>query len=186
MNFKEAAYHVLKKEKKPLAAKDITVISIKEGLIASKGKTPIATMGAIIYTDIKAKGESSIFVKKKRGLFGLREWETRDVKKEEKMYIQPGDTYISIIDKLRKKQHESKTPEGFENALKEAFGYFGFKAELIGRSGDTDVLLTADIGDETYKITVDGKTAKKGKILESQINWDSLEDHRKNTMQITQ
>jgi len=179
MNFKEAACHVLKREKKPLSAKDITEISIKEGLITSKGKTPIATMGAIIYTDIKAKGESSIFVKMKRGLFGLREWKIKDIKKEGKTPIQDVDTNISLIDKLRKKQYESKTPEEFENAIKEAFGYFGFKAELIGTSGDTDVLLTADIGDETYKVTVDGKTAKKGKVLENQINWDSLEDHRK-------
>jgi hypothetical protein len=135
-------------------------------------------MGAIIYTDIKAKGESSIFVKMKRGLFGLREWKIKDIK-EEKIPIKEVGANISLIDKLRKKQYESKTPEEFENAIKEAFGYFGFKAELIGRSGDTDVLLTADIGDETYKVTVDGKTAKKGKVLESQINWDSLEDHRK-------
>lgn len=179
MNFKEAAYHVLRREKKPLSTKEITKISIKEGLITSKGKTPIATMGAVIYTDIKQKGEKSLFVKVKRGLFGLREWEIKDVKKEEKIQIQDVDTNISIIDKLRKKQYESKTPEEFENALKEAFCYFGFKAELIGTSGDTDVLLTANIGDETYKVTVDGKTAKKGKVLESQINWDSLEDHRK-------
>lgn len=95
------------------------------------------------------------------------------------MSLKDTDISMTLVEKLRKKQYESKTPEEFEGTLKEAFAYFGFKAELIGGSGDTDVLLVADIGDETYKVTVDGKTAKKGKILESQINWDSLEDHRK-------
>jgi len=75
MNFKEAAYHVLGKEKKPLSTKEITQIALKEGLITTDGKTPDATMGAAIYTEIKQKKGKSLFVKLKRGLFGLREWD---------------------------------------------------------------------------------------------------------------
>ncbi len=50
MDFKEAAYNVLKKEKRPLSIKEITQIVLKAGLIKSIGKTPIATIGSMIYT----------------------------------------------------------------------------------------------------------------------------------------
>ena len=57
MNFKQAAYHVLKDEKRPIPAKEITQIALRDGLIKTDGKTPDATMGAVIYADIKQKGE---------------------------------------------------------------------------------------------------------------------------------
>ena len=53
MNFKQAAYHVLKDEKRPIPAKEITQIALRDGLIKTDGKTPDATIGAVIYADIK-------------------------------------------------------------------------------------------------------------------------------------
>ena len=178
MDFKEAAYKVLLDEKRPLSVKEITKIALIKKIILSSGKTPNTTMGALIYTDIKQKREKSLFNKVKRGLFGLKEWDVENIRGGIKAYAIK-DSSINLISKLRATQYESRNPEEFESALKEAFNYFGFESELIGTPGDTDILLTANIGDETYRITVDGKTAKKGKILENQINWDSLKDHRK-------
>lgn len=40
----EAAYLILEREKKAMSYKDITDISIREGLIITKGKTPDATL----------------------------------------------------------------------------------------------------------------------------------------------
>jgi hypothetical protein len=54
----------------------------------------------------------------------------------------------------------------------------GFQAKTIGGKGDTDVLLTANIGKMSYKVDVDGKTSKTEKITEAQINWPSLKDHK--------
>jgi len=178
MKFKEAAYKVLKEEKTPLSSKEITEIALKEGLITTDGKTPAATIGAVIYTDIKQKGEKSLFVKVKRGLFGLREWyEDSEEKKDELTKIPPQANLI--IKHLKESQLKSDTPTDFEEAIKDAFAFLGFEAELVGGSGDTDVLLTANIGQESFKVSVDGKTSKSGKIIDRQIDWLSLTDHKK-------
>lgn len=178
MNFKEAAYHVLGKEKKPLSTKEITQIALKEGLITTDGKTPDATMGAVIYTDIKQKGEKSLFAKVKRALFGLREWdEETHEKKDETIKIPLGANLI--IKYLKERQFKSDSPTDFEEAIKDAFNFLGFEGEVIGGKGDTDVLLTANIGQESFKVNVDGKTSKSGKIIDRQIDWISLRDHKK-------
>lgn len=178
MNFKEAAYHVLKEEKKPLSAKKITEIALREGLVRSVGKTPNATMGAVIYTDIKRRRGKALFVKVKRGLFGLREWakEAHEEKHNAKKFPLGADL---IVKQLKERQFRSDSPTDFEEAIKEACNFLGFEAVLIGGKGDTDVLLTANIGQELFKANIDGKTSRSGKISDRQIDWISLRDHRK-------
>ncbi|KUK31074.1 MAG: Uncharacterized protein XD63_1671 [Thermoanaerobacterales bacterium 50_218] len=84
----------------------------------------------------------------------------------------------TIVERLRDAQIRSNSPSDFEKALKDAFDFLGFEAELVGGPGDTDVLLTGNIGQESFKVTVDAKTSSSGKISENQINWPSLRDHR--------
>lgn len=175
MDFKESAYKILKKEKRPLSVKELTQIALKEGLITSYGKTPIASMGAMIYTDIKQRKGKSIFVKVKRGLFGLKELNYKE--KVETINI-PSKADL-IIERLKETQLNSDSPNDFEEAIKNAFKFLGFEGELIGGSGDTDVLLTANIGQESFKVNVDGKTSKSGKIIDRQIDWISLRDHKR-------
>jgi len=74
MTFAEAAYQVLKQAGRPLRANQITSLALEQGMISTAGKTPAATMGAILYVDIKKKGDGSKFVKSDRGGFALREW----------------------------------------------------------------------------------------------------------------
>ena len=177
MNFKKAAYNILKKEKKPLSAKEITQAALKEGLITSHGKTPNMTVSAVIYTNIKQKGGESLFVKVKRGFFGLREWGEEIHEKKDKTIKTHMEANL-IIELLKEKQFKSDSPTDFEEAIKDSFNFLGFESELIGGSGDTDVLLIANIGKESFKVTVDGKTSKSGKIMDSQIDWISLKDHK--------
>jgi hypothetical protein len=40
-------------------------------------------------------------------------------------------------------------------------------------------LLTANVGLESFKVSVDGKTSKSGRVIDRQIDWLSLEDHRR-------
>lgn len=87
-------------------------------------------------------------------------------------------TKEEIIEKLNESQNKSDSPDEFEIALTDAFYFLGFKAKTIGGKGDTDVLLTANIGKESYKVDVDGKTSKKDIIQDAQINWPSLKDHK--------
>lgn len=177
MRYKEIAYKILKNEKRPLTAKEIYALAMKEHLIDTEGKTPDATIGGQIYMDIKQNGNESLFKKEKSGVFGLSEWNTMIVSKQVEKILPPTNTEI-IVNNLKERELKSNAPSEFEEAIKDAFSFLGFGAELIGGSGDTDVLLTANIGQESFKVSVDGKTSKNGKIIDSQINWLSLKDHR--------
>ena len=83
-----------------------------------------------------------------------------------------------IIDNLKDTQNKSDSPAEYEIILTDAFRFLGFQAKTIGGKGDTDVLLTANIGKKSYKVDVDGKTSKNDKISDAQINWLSLKDHK--------
>lgn len=87
-------------------------------------------------------------------------------------------TVEEIIIELEATQGKSDLPEEFEIALKNAFSFLGYQAKKIGGKSDTDVLLTANIGNQSYKVDVDGKTSKKLKVSDAQINWISLKDHK--------
>jgi len=176
LSFLEAAYEILKRENKPLSPEEITKIALKDKLIETSGVTPERTMGAQIYVEIKRKGEKSRFIKEGKGLFGLREWKGHSFKRK---IIKSFPIEIeNIIKRLQDAQFKSHIPTEFEEVLKESFEFLGFEAELIGGSGDTDILLTANIGQESYKVNVDGKTSKSGKIIDRQIDWLSLRDHK--------
>ena len=86
---------------------------------------------------------------------------------------------LELKSRLEETQNKSDAPREFEEAIADAFKFLGLEAQLIGGSGDTDVLLTANIGKESFKVSVDGKTSKSGKITDNQIDWLSLRDHRK-------
>lgn len=81
-SFKGAAHKVLKSANKPLSVQEITNTAIKENLFSSSGKTPKATMGAQLYTDIKRLGEKSLFVQLAKNRFGLRDWGIEILKEE--------------------------------------------------------------------------------------------------------
>ena len=82
LTFKGAAYKVLLSEKRPLRIDDITRIALKKGLLRTAGKTPDATMGAQLYTDIKTKKGKSVFAQLAKNRFGLREWGLEVIKEE--------------------------------------------------------------------------------------------------------
>jgi restriction system protein len=70
MDFLSAAYQVLKDAGQPLRYEEISDRALARGLIAPSGKTPQATMGARLYTDVKK--ENSRFDHVDRATFGLR------------------------------------------------------------------------------------------------------------------
>jgi hypothetical protein len=84
-----------------------------------------------------------------------------------------------IVQRLTQTQFKSDSPKDFELDVMDAFSYLGFDSEYLGGAGDTDILLTANIGLESFKIDVECKTSKSGKIIDQQIDWISLRDHRK-------
>lgn len=78
MSFIDAAYQLLKESGEPRHYCWLTEEAIRRGLIATKGKTPEATMYASLFTEIssaKPGKRLSRFVRTGRGMFGLAEWQ---------------------------------------------------------------------------------------------------------------
>ena len=66
LTYKELAVEILKESKKPLGVSEIWKIACEKGLdkkLSSVGKTPIATLGAYVYVDIKTQQNNSFFIK---------------------------------------------------------------------------------------------------------------------------
>ena len=69
----EAAIQILTEAEKPLHVNEISARILKAGLWQSRGKTPEATVGARIYTNIRKNGDNSPFVKVGPQTFALRD-----------------------------------------------------------------------------------------------------------------
>jgi len=65
----DAAHKVLASAKEPMSAKDIVERMLAEGLWATAGKTPHATIYAAMLREIQSKGDDSRFRKAERGRF---------------------------------------------------------------------------------------------------------------------
>ncbi len=70
--FKQAAVRVLQEAKTPLHIKEITRRAIKAGYLVTDGKTPEATMNALLIVDVNKNGEKSIFEKVAPSTFKLK------------------------------------------------------------------------------------------------------------------
>ena len=71
-DFKKAAYRVLNEAGKSLHSKEITKRALKDGYLRSAGKTPEATMDALLTVDINEKKEKSLFIKTAPSTFALK------------------------------------------------------------------------------------------------------------------
>ena len=69
--FHDAVHAVLAQAGEPLHVNDLTQRLLDAGLWSSDGKTPAATVGAKLYTDIKKKGHQSQFIQAGKATFAL-------------------------------------------------------------------------------------------------------------------
>jgi len=69
MNFKQAAEKILREAGKPLHYREITELALKKGIVETDGKTPWASMNALIATDIKDNGKNSPFIRTEPGFY---------------------------------------------------------------------------------------------------------------------
>ena len=72
MNVCDAAVLVLREAGRPLHVNEITERLLSRGLWKTKGRTPAATVGARIYTDIRKNRDASRFIRHAPSTFGLR------------------------------------------------------------------------------------------------------------------
>lgn len=88
--------------------------------------------------------------------------------------------YQNLLKEVRLASTNSSSPHNFEKLLEKTFIELGFKIKLLAQSGTTDILLTArTVPDYTYKVAIEAKTNKEGKITENLVNFDALKEHRK-------
>lgn len=92
----------------------------------------------------------------------------------------PASRNNDLLAELYLSSRDSSDPNRFERACAEAFKRLGFKSEWLGGSGKTDVLVSAySAAKFSYRVTVDAKSTANGLVGESQLNFDTLVDHRK-------
>lgn len=71
MTYREAATQTLKK-RGPMHYQELAATIVADGTVQTSGATPAATLNAIIAVDIKRKGNDSVFIRIRPGVFGLR------------------------------------------------------------------------------------------------------------------
>lgn len=80
--FKGLAYEILKEAGKPLHTSAITKIALQKGWLKTAGKTPEATMNALLVVDTNKKGTKSLFKKTGPSTFAINE-EIKVIPKDE-------------------------------------------------------------------------------------------------------
>ena len=125
LSFTDCAQKVLEKygSKKPMHYKDITSRALDTGWLKTKGKTPDATMYAVVITEIKRhqnRGQIPRFVQHGSGYIGLSRWAARGLA----FQIQQQN------DKVQQALHKrlmSMSPLEFEEFISQLLPEMGFE-----------------------------------------------------------
>lgn len=119
MQFKEAAYEILKKSNQPLHYREIANRAIEAGLLETSGLTPEATMGAMLYTDT-INPDSRFRRGNERGTFVLKLLESSTIQQQiENIQVQ--------IQKDLRKQLLNMEPQKFEELIRLLLEQMGFE-----------------------------------------------------------
>lgn len=87
--------------------------------------------------------------------------------------------YNNLIQQTRLASVDSTSPHNFEILLEQMFQEIGFTTTLEAKPGTTDIILTAPTAPRyTYRVAIEAKTNKHGKIDYTMINFDALNEHR--------
>jgi len=152
-SFKQIAFEILKKSGKPLRAKEITSQALKNGL-KTEGKTPRATMSALLIMDIKNKGKLSDFKKAGPGLFAIN---------DEKEILVTETKPDRILEELEFEE-EKEVEGGYigkagEHAVLSELLFRGFNASLMSVDVGIDVLAIKE--NKTFNIQVKTRNISK-------------------------
>jgi hypothetical protein len=88
-------------------------------------------------------------------------------------------TVDSVIHRLHAFGSNGSRDKEFEATVREAFELLGFRAQHISGSGDTDVLVEADLpATSRYSAIIEAKATSQGSVPEGQINFEAIKRHR--------
>jgi restriction system protein len=135
MSALSAAEQVLRETGKPLDYREISRIAIERGYWKSKGKTPWATVGAQLYTDINKRGAASRFIQSGPETFALNPApvspSATPVATKAKKFIGKKISFTAAAEKLLRERPE-KTPVHYRDLTREAL-----ERDLLDTEGKT-------------------------------------------------
>jgi len=100
VTYLDVAEYYLRREARPLSAREIVALAIKEGRLHTEGLTPWQTMKAKLSVDILSNGEGSRFKRVFQALFALREYD-EDEYTAQRFIKNKLDEDIAVIDRAR-------------------------------------------------------------------------------------
>lgn len=129
MQFKDAAYEILKQGGEPLHYNQITDRALTAGILTTSGQTPHATMGALLYTDT-TKPSSRFRRGDKKGTFAIRTAPPSDIQQQ----INAINTQVR---KTLRKRLLKMHPQKFENLIQSLLDEMGLdETSVTTYSGD--------------------------------------------------
>ena len=138
VSFLDAAEQILQsgENRRPMQLKDIVRRALDDGLISTRGLTPMATLSAQIGTDRRrraARGDVQRFTNPSRGFYGLAIWDDKGIARH------LVDHRNEITSKLKERLHLLSSSE-FEILVARILVSLGVEdAEVVGRSGDNGI-----------------------------------------------
>jgi len=169
--FKSAAIRVLQESGTPLHYKDITRLALEKGLIETEGKTPEATMNALIITDIKNKGNASDFVKTDASTYALN-------KKKESIADPKKEEAIQVIEKAeedKQKIESSFTGVAGEYLVCSELLFRGFNASMMSVDDGVDIVAVKD--ERLYAVQVKAANLSATDVYNFNVRKVSFERH---------
>ena len=90
--------------------------------------------------------------------------------------VEPEDVVLAA--RLVDAASASDDAAALEIAIVDAFAFLGFRTQRRSGSGDTDVLAIAPLGEDAYRVVIEGKSSRQGRVANAQIGWYALERHK--------
>jgi len=178
MSFKEAAREILGRGDEPLTAQEIVSIALEEGLIETEGKTPDATIAALLYMDIR-NNKNSPFIKIGRGKFSLK---TKKASIASPIHLI--EQQNQNVKKLLKEKLHEMDPYQFEYLIADLLQKIGYEnVNVTKRSGDGGIDVEANLtvgGVTNVKTVIQAKRHKSnisGKVI-TQLRGSAEVDQR--------
>jgi hypothetical protein len=141
MQFKDAAYEILKEATEPLHYNTITDIALKKGSITTTGLTPHQSMGALLYTDT-LKPNSRFRRGDVKGTFALREAPPSDIQAQvTAIDVKVRKTLVTTLLKM--------APKKFESLIQSLLDEMGIEDSVVTQySGDGGIDVRGDLNAE--------------------------------------
>jgi len=148
MQFKDAAFEILKETAEPLHYNTITNMALEKGIITTMGLTPHQSMGALLYTDT-LKPNSRFRRGDIKGTFALRETAPSDIQVQiNSIDAKVCKTLVTILLKM--------APKKFESLIQSLLNEMGIEHSVVTQySGDGGIDVRGELNAENLsQITV--------------------------------